>query len=80
MVCLRYFECAEVRNDRTDKILPHDNHADRLPIGRILAQQQADGLERQLDERRRIRHRAHLDQVLFLDRFDGYAENVGGRR
>ena len=36
-------------DDRADEVLAHDHRADLLPVGRVLSEQQADGLECQLD-------------------------------
>ena len=54
-------------DDGIDEVVLDDNAADRLPVGGLFTQQQADRLQRQLDGRRRVAHGAHLHQVLLLD-------------
>lgn len=64
--CSRDVLGGEVGDDAVDEVLAHDDGADGLPVGGVLAQQQADGLERHLDDGGRVAHRAHLHQVLLL--------------
>lgn len=64
--CSRDVLGGEVGHDAVDEVLAHDDGADGLPVGGVLAQQQADGLERHLDDGGRVAHRAHLHQVLLL--------------
>lgn len=68
--CSRYVLGGEIGDDAVDEILPHDDGADGLPVRRILPEEQADGLQSDLDQRRRIAHRSHFHQVLLLYRFD----------
>lgn len=67
--CSRDVLGGEVGHDAVDEVLAHDDGADRLPVGRVLAEQQADGLERHLHDGGRVAHRAHLHQVLLLNGF-----------
>ncbi|CAH2087079.1 unnamed protein product [Euphydryas editha] len=64
--CSRDVLGGEVGDDAVDEVLAHDDGADGLPVRGVLAQQQADGLERDLDDGGRVAHRAHLHQVLLL--------------
>lgn len=59
--CLRNILGTEIRDDSIDKIVPHDDSADRFPIAGIFTEQQADRLQRDLHVRRRIRHRPNFD-------------------
>lgn len=43
-----------------DEVLAHYDGANLFPVGGALAQQQTDGLQSQLDCRRRVGHRSHL--------------------
>lgn len=67
--CSRYVLGGEIGDDAVDEILSHDDGADRLPVRGVLAEQQADGFQRDLHERRRIAHRPHFHQMLLLYRF-----------
>lgn len=67
----RYVLRREVGYDAIDEVFPHDDRANRFPVRRVLAQQEADRLQGHFDDRRRVAHRPDFDQVLFLNRFDG---------
>ena len=64
-------------DDATDEVLTHNHAPDGLPVGGVLPKQQTDGLKRDLDCIWRIGHASHLDQVLLLDRLDGWAATAG---
>lgn len=40
------FDGTEVWDDRVYEILPHNDHPNWLPVGRVFAEQQTNGLER----------------------------------
>lgn len=73
--CLRNVLGTEIRDNSIDKIVPHDDCADRFPVAGVFAKQQADRLQRDFHNRRRIRHGANLHQMLFLYRFHRYTNN-----
>ena len=79
-VCSRDVLGGKVGDDAVDEVLAHDDGADGLPVGGVLAEQQADGLQRHLDDGRRVAHRAHLHQVLLLNGFDGCCVVTGQAR
>ena len=58
-------------DDGGDKVLPHDDGADLLPVRGALPQQQADGLQSHLDGGGGVGHGAHLHQVLLLNGLNG---------
>lgn len=58
--CSRYVLSGEIGDDAVDEVLPHDDRTDRLPVRRVLAQQKADGFQRDLHYGRRVAHRPHL--------------------
>lgn len=59
--CLRNVLSTEIRDNGIDKIVSHDDRADRFPVAGIFAKQQADRLQCDLHDRRWIRHGANLD-------------------
>lgn len=63
-------------NNSGDEVLPHDDGSDLLPVSGAFSQQQADGLQGQLDGRGRIGHGTHLHQVLLLDGLNSYQHQV----
>lgn len=61
----------EVGHDAADEVLSHNDGPDSLPVRHVVAQQQTYGLERHLDDSRRVGHTPHLYQLLLLDLFHG---------
>lgn len=59
--CLRNILGTEIRDDSIDKIVPHDDRADRFPVASIFTKQQADRLQRDFHNCRWVRHGANLD-------------------
>jgi len=70
--CLRDILSIEVGNNGIDKVIPHNNGSDGLPVTGIFAQKQANGLQGQFHNGWRVRHGPHFHKLLFLYLFHGY--------